>query len=108
MDPQLKAQCAETVSVATVATADAAGDFTYNAATTLAARVVNVEQTHERADGTVVKTTIVIITENEIKLSDRVWLPGDNPATASLARVPRFVEKAVTELGTTDFYRTKL
>jgi hypothetical protein len=108
MDPQLKAQCREVISVATISGADAAGDFTFNAAGSLPARVVNVEETHERADGTLLKTTIAIITESEIKMSDRVWLPGVNPATASLARIPRFVEKAVDEFGNVDFYRTKL
>tara|TARA_R110002020_G_scaffold64898_5_gene171770 strand:+ start:247 stop:573 length:327 start_codon:yes stop_codon:yes gene_type:complete len=108
MDPQLKAQCAETINVATISGADAAGDFSYNAAGSMAARVVNVEETHERIDGTIVKTTVTIITENEIKLSDRVWLPGANPATASLARVPRFIEKAINERGAVDFFRTKL
>ena len=54
------------------------------------------------------ETTIAIITETEIKLTDRIWLPGVSSADATLARRPQYIEKAVDEFGNLDFYRTKL
>ena len=108
MDPQLKAQLKETINVAAATGADAAGDPSYAAAASRAARVVNVRDTIERADGTILKTTIAIITEAAINMTDRVWLPGDSAADATLARRPRYIEKAVDEYGNLDFYRTKL
>jgi chitodextrinase len=108
MDPQLKAQLAETIYVATASGVDQAGDPSYNAPATRAARVVNVRDTVERKDGTILETTVAIITEAEIKLTDRVWLPGVDQTDATKARRPRYVEKAITERGALDFYRTKL
>ena len=108
MDAQLKAQLRETISVATAASVDAAGDPAYNAPATRPARVVNVRETTERRDGTILETTVAIITETAIALTDRIWLPGDNSGDATLARRPQYVEKAVNEFGVLDFYRTKL
>lgn len=108
MDPQLKAQLAETIYVAIVAAADAAGDTAFGAPVSRSARVVNIQETHEKVDGTKYKTDVAIITENEIALNSRVWLPGVDQTNAALARVPRFVERAITERGAIDFYRTKL
>ena len=108
MDPQLRAQLAETINVSTQASVDAAGDTGYNAPASRAARVVNKLLTIERADGTILKSDCAIITEAEIGLDARVWLPGVNPADATAARVPRFSERAITERGTIDFFRTYL
>ena len=87
---------------------DAAGDPSFAAPATRAARVVNINETTEQADGTELKTTIAIITETAVAMTDRIWLPGDSSADATLARVPRFIEKAIDERGNLDFYRTKL
>ena len=108
MDPQLKGQLRETISVASATGVDAAGDLSYGAPATRSARVVNVRDTVEKKDGTVLQTNIAIITETAIALTDRVWLPGDSSADATLARRPEYVEKAVDEFGRLDFYRTRL
>ena len=108
MDPQLKAQLKETIYIAAIATADAAGDTTFAAPVSRSARVVNTQETHEATDGTKYKTDVAIITEDEIPLNSRVWLPGVDQSNATLARIPRFVERATTERGTLDFFRTKL
>tara|TARA_Y100001938_G_scaffold138943_1_gene205139 strand:- start:136 stop:462 length:327 start_codon:yes stop_codon:yes gene_type:complete len=108
MDPQLKSQLRETIYVATASSVDAAGDATFAAAASRLARVVNVSDTIEQADGTKLKTTVAIITEAEIPMNARVWLPGVDQTDNSLSRVPRFVERAVDERGNLDFFRTKL
>ena len=108
MDPQLKTLLQETINVASASGKDAAGDLSFGAPATRSARVVNVRETVERRDGTMLETTIAIITETEIKLTDRIWLPGVNSADATLARRPQYIEKAVDEFGNLDFYRTKL
>lgn len=108
MDPQLKSQLRETIYVSTQSTVDAAGDSSYNAPASRLARVVNKRDTIEKADGTTLKTDVAIITVAEIGLHTRVWLPGVNQNDASLARVPRFSERAVTEHGALDFFRTYL
>lgn len=108
MDPQLKAQLRETIYVSTQAAVDAAGDPSYNAPAARLARVVNKRDTVDKADGTTLKTDVAIITEAEIGLHARVWLPGVDQTNATLARVPRFSERAITEHGTIDFFRTYL
>ena len=108
MDPQLKAQLAETIHVSTQSSVDSSGDVTYGAPASRKARVVNKVMTFERADGTKEKTDVAIITEAEIGIAARVWLPGVDQSNGNLARVPRYSEKAVTELGTVDFFRTYL
>ena len=108
MDAQLKAQLAETIHVATASGVDEAGDPSYNAPASRAARVVNVRDTVERTDGTKLETTVAIITETAINLTDRIWLPGVDQSDATQARRPHYVEKAITEKGALDFYRTKL
>jgi hypothetical protein len=108
MDPQLKSQLRETIYVSTQSSVDAAGDASYNAPASRLARVVNKHLTFERKDGTHEKTDVAVITEAEISLDTRVWLPGVDQTNASLARVPRFSEKAITEKGALDFYRTYL
>ena len=108
MDPQLKAQLAEVIYVATASSVDAAGDASFAAPASRAARVVNVSDTVEADDGTKLSTDVAIITEAEIPMNSRVWLPGVDQNDSSLARVPRYVEKAVDEFGNLDFYRTKL
>ena len=108
MDPQLKSQLRETIYVSTQASVDAAGDPSYNAPASRSARVVNKRETIERPDGTILKTDVAIITEAEIGLHTRVWLPGVDQSNATLARVPRFSERAITEHGAIDFFRTYL
>lgn len=108
MDPQLITQLGESIYVSAASGVDAAGDSSYAAPAIRSARVVNVRDTIERADGTILKTTVAIITEAAILLSDRVWLPGVDQTDATLARVPRYIEKAINEFGDLDFYRTKL
>jgi hypothetical protein len=108
MDPQLKSQLRETIYVATSASVDAAGDSSFNAPAARLARVVNKQLTFEKSDGTVEKSDVAIITVDVIAMDSRVWLPGDNSANATLARIPRFVERAVTEFGQLDFFRTYL
>jgi len=108
VDPQLKTLLKETINVATASGKDAAGDLSYNAPAARSARVVNVRDTVEKRDGTMLETTIAIITETAISLTDRVWLPGVDSSNATLSRRPQYIEKAVDEFGDLDFYRTKL
>ena len=108
MDPQLRAQLAETIYVSTASSVDAAGDATFSAPAARSARVVNIQETHEAVDGTKFKTNVAIITESEIALNSRVWLPGVDQTDATKARIPRFVERAITERGAVDFFRSKL
>ncbi|QDP63948.1 MAG: hypothetical protein Unbinned3992contig1000_62 [Prokaryotic dsDNA virus sp.] len=108
MDPQLRSQLRETIHVSTQTGVDAAGDASYAAPAARLARVVNKRDTVERADGTRLDTDVAIITEAEIGLHTRVWLPGVSSADATLARVPRFSERAITEHGQVDFFRTYL
>jgi len=111
MDPQLVKQLRETISIATASGVDAAGDASFNAPSTLSARVVNITETSELgrlagSDGTIPKSAIAIITQTEIPMNARVWLPGLSSADATLARNPHYVEKAIDEFGNLDFYRT--
>jgi hypothetical protein len=105
MDPQLKAQLAETVYIAVASGVDSAGDYSYGAPVARSARVVDVAADSEGPDGTNEASDAVLIVEAEVFESDRVWLPGVNQADATLARRPKRIERGVGEFGTTDFFR---
>lgn len=103
MDPQLRAQLLQTIYVA-ARTGYASGSPTYGTAASRLARVERETRVIDAADGSRKTTTHSIIVEASIGELDRIWLPGDSSATASLARTPAAVYELVGELGAVDHY----
>lgn len=116
MDAQLRAQLAETIYVAAPSTVDNYGQTTYAAPVAVKARVEHLVSTisggrgaaAEVTDGEQSASSMLIITESEIKPESRVWLPGDNQADATLARRPLSVLRLPDERGNVDHYETRL
>jgi len=81
----------------TTGSVDGFGVPTYAAARQLDARVEPVSKTFDGPNGTSVSTDTLVITETEIKLTDKVWLPPDGDVLLSIAaakaRVPAKIFK---------------
>lgn len=108
MDPQLRAQLAETIYVAAPSTVDNYGQTTYATPVAVKARVEHLVSTESAQTGEESASSMLIITEGEIKPESRVWLPGDNQADATLARRPLSVLRLPDERGNVDHYETRL
>jgi len=108
MDAQLKKQLSLTINVRAAASRNNYGDTTFGSASSMSARVENKTDVFETTTGMEERQSIVVITESEIKITDRVFLPGDSADTANLGHVPREVAKFYDEKGNVDFYRTVL
>jgi hypothetical protein len=108
MDAQLKKQLSLTINVRSAASRNNYGDTTFGSASSMSARVENKTEVYETSTGMEERQAIVVITESEIKITDRVFLPGDSADTANLGHVPRNVFKLYDEKGNVDFYRTVL
>jgi hypothetical protein len=115
LDPQLRAQLAQTIYVASASTVDNYGQVTYGTPAAVKARVENLSSIDGGQGGAIGSTdgeerasSMLIITETAIALSDRIWLPGDNQADPTLARRPISVLVLPDERGAIDHYETKL
>jgi hypothetical protein len=106
LDPQLFAQMAQTVSVAASSGVSDTGQPAYAAATSLAARVEPERRVMNKANGDAVTSTHRIYTRDQVRVTDRVWMPGDSAANAKLARVPLGVDAITAVDGTVDHYET--
>jgi len=106
MDPQLKCQLAQTISVASVSSVSNMGDPTYGTPATRNARVVTQRTIVQSPDGEEIISNQVIVTEAEIKIDDRVWLPGDDNTNTGLARTPKSIIRGIDEIGNIDHFET--
>jgi|TARA_R100000152_G_C6781653_1_gene216663 hypothetical protein len=108
MDAQLKSQLTLTISVKSAASRNNYGDITYGSASSISARVENKTETIETPEGLEKQISTVVITEDEIKLSSIVFLPGVSNSSDNNGFKPKVVEKFFDELGNVDYYRTEL
>ena len=106
MDWQLVAGHTQTIDVATAAaTRDAQGQPTWGSPASRSVRVERSDKVIPGPGGEELRTSHVIFTTAAIGLDDRIWMPGDSSATASLARRPMRVEPIPGELsGDTDHW----
>ena len=93
MDPQLKSQCTSTIHVAPLRRRDGHGDPQYFDPQKRKARVEKLNTTkNSSGDGggmVTEQTNTRIITEEEIGLSDRVWLPDTDYRDGNEADTPK-------------------
>lgn len=99
MDPQIKGQLKQTIYVATASSISSAGETTYGTPASRAARVVRKDIVVTGPGGEQRASSHTILTESEIALSSRIWMPGDSSADATLARVALSTEPVIGELG---------
>jgi hypothetical protein len=109
VDPQLRLQCAEVISIATPATLDIAGQiltgtpFTAFARTEQRYREVTVNGVLEKTTHFVIldATTGASVTQSSMR-NVQIWLPGDSSSDVTLARRPKTVHYCVDEYGALD------
>ena len=110
MDPQLKAQCRQTVYVRTPSGVSSSGDAAWNTKVAYSARVEGASKIIESADGTQRTTThraiLVVSTSGETDPTewDRVLvsLPWDDSTDVAAGRVPAKAEVLTDEAGALD------
>lgn len=103
-----KALMNQTINVATKSGRDSSGDPSYGTAADVSAYVEKRRGIVELPTGEKVETSHWIVVESEIKLSDRVWLPGDSTSDPSLAYTPASVEAFVDDVGNAHHYEVTL
>jgi hypothetical protein len=101
MDPQLRKQLAQTVYVAARTGVDGYGKRTYGTAAERNARVIGHVEMIRDANGKEVVSAQQVILEALINITDKLWLPGEDPAVDP-GRVPIAVMERVDENGATD------
>lgn len=95
----------QTVTVASTSGRSGSGDPTYNPQVTMAARVERNVRLRIGAENTLADVH-VMVTEDQIKVGWRVWLPGDDIASTLEARRPLAVKNAATRDNGYTFYET--
>jgi len=88
-----------TVTLASQAGVSNAGDPTYGAQAAIKARVEHKMQKFITPEGNNVQAAHRLISESEVKMGDRVWLPGDDTADVTESRRPIWVGQAETTGG---------
>lgn len=104
MDAQLRAQLAQSVTIARATGVSSAGDATYDAPSSVAARVEFVTKMVQASDGSFKQTSHWICLEGAVALDDRLWLPGTDSTDAKQARIPLSIEGLPDERGVTDHF----
>lgn len=108
LDPALRAQFQQTIYVASVTSVSNYGDPSYGAPVARKARVVQRPRRTTNATGEEIVTTFLLACEQEIKATDRVWLPGVDQTNLSLSLEPKTVAIGVNERGQTTHYEVGL
>lgn len=97
----------DSVMIATATTASVRGQASYGAPTAVTARVERIDLTAILGPaGEEGQVDTVLFTEAPLRLSDRVWLPGESSADATKARKVMRVEKVHTIDGQLSHYRS--
>jgi hypothetical protein len=108
LDPQLRKSLRETINVASATGVDNAGDYSFGAPASRAARVVRIAGDSEGSQGTTETSDTVLIVEAEIFESDLIFLPGVDSSNTANGRFAKRIERGVGELGTVDFFRVTI
>lgn len=108
LDPSLAAQLVSTVYVASLSSVSSAGDPTWGTPAAVSARVEQKPKRVVSTTGEEVVSEAQLITETEVPIDARVWLPGLDQTDAKLARVPKAVHKAFDVAGGDSHWETYL
>jgi hypothetical protein len=89
----------DTVTIASKSGRGNSGDPTYGAQSTIMARVEPVTKLVMGADGNEKMASTRMISESEVLITDRVWLPGDDTSEVNESKQPIKVGNAATPPG---------
>jgi hypothetical protein len=84
----------DTITIAHQTGISSSGDPTFGTQSTIQARVEEIDRVTLGANQNESAATHKIATEDELLLSDRIWLPWDNPADNTQAKRPTNVVHA--------------
>jgi hypothetical protein len=98
----------DTITVATMSGVDGHGDPAFNTQATMSARVEFGTRRVYAANGTERQCEAVLMTEAEIPMGARIWLPGTNTAVAREAKIPIAIKRASNPSGGLTVYETYL
>jgi hypothetical protein len=98
----------DTVTVAEPSGVSAYGDPTFGTKRTVKARVEGGPLLVKDGSGVEVQADYRIVTESEISVQSRVWLPGDDTTDNNAARRPVSVRSASTKSGGATLYEVVL
>jgi hypothetical protein len=104
----IRAYMVDTVTVVSVAGRSNAGDPVFGPQREISARVEDGGYLQRDSDGNELQAQHVLATEDEIKITDRLWLPGDDTSDFSASRRPLTVRYARTRTGTDGHYEVSL
>lgn len=108
MDYSLRAQLNQTIRMSTAQTADIYGEASVTASTLHQARVEEHARMYERSDGEVVRTSHMIILDNDVSTptyAGYIWMPGTSSSTLTAdARHPKVIRYCPAEDGTCDHW----
>lgn len=93
----------DTVTIAQITGRSLSGDPTFGTQSTIPARVERLFSTVIDDEGNEVLSQHKVASESEIRLTDSVWLPGDDTTSNNDARRPIATTKASTPDGYTLF-----
>lgn len=106
MDTELQKMLVKTINIR-VPSYSAAGDQTLGTAVPMAAHVELVKTTAAMQAGKESVVRHVIVTMDEIRRDDRVWMPGDDSSDINLGKLPVTVQTFFDpETGLVDHYET--
>ena len=104
LDPALRDCLNQRVWLAKLGGVSSDGDPQYGQTVAFLARVVPERKVKTNASGEEVVSEFVLYTETDIRLHDRVWLPGEDHREQANSRLPQSVEAGVDEDGTTTHF----
>jgi hypothetical protein len=100
MDPMTKSHLKQTIYVHAPASVSTAGEATYTGSpASRLARVDKVSRISSSRDGDEIAINWEIVTELEIALQSRIWLPGADQTDAKEALLALEVEPVLGEIG---------
>lgn len=98
----------QTVHVASVTGVDSYGKSAFGAPRAVRARVEGTRRMVRRTSGDEAVASHVVYLLEEVKLTDRLWLPGKNTALADQSNVPLAVHSTPDKSGSRVLWKVEL
>ena len=107
LDPLLKAQLKQVLTIETASTVNSYGEIQVGSAATCFCRMEELTQWKEKLDGTFERTKTLLIIDTDAatpNYGSLLWLPGTVPTTAAFAARPSQIVPCIDENGSLDHW----
>lgn len=109
LDRTLKSTLKQVVNIASpTSSRTARGDRTFSTPTEICVRIEQDEEIIQRVDGNLRRSTHLVISTDQIREGDRIWLPGVDETDDTLAREVLSVLESPNEKGEIEHYEAKI